>query len=168
MKLNSKRISRSFSRLCNVGGRSGGGNNNDDGIVKGCDKRRDVLVIGTDEVKWEVRPGGMLVQRREIVGESVADGVISVRVTSVSEWHDISIQATSTFGELKMILSKVTSLDAKEQRLLFKGKERDDVEHLHMVGVKDNDKVLLLQDPSIKDKTLRGLAKPPPYRTITV
>ena len=61
-------------------------------------------------------------------------------------------------GELKMILSMVSGLEPREQRLLFKGKEREDGEYLHMVGVGDKDKVLLLQDPAIKDRKLHGLA----------
>ncbi|KAM0033757.1 putative Ubiquitin-like domain-containing protein [Helianthus debilis subsp. tardiflorus] len=159
IKLKSTRLSRSLSKL-----RNGGSNRSD----KGCDKMQGETVMRMGEVKWELRPGGMLVQRREIGGESVAEGIITIRVTTVSEWHDISIRATSTFGELKMILSTITSLEAKEQRLLFRGKEREDGEHLHMVGVRDNDKVLLLQDPAIKEMKLRGLAKPHIYRTITV
>ncbi|KAJ1412714.1 Ubiquitin-like domain superfamily [Sesbania bispinosa] len=78
------------------------------------------------------------------------------------KWHDISIEATSTFGELKMILSLVTSLEPREQRLLFRGKERDDNEFLHMIGVRDKDKVLLLEDPAIKEKKLLGLASGQP------
>ncbi|KAI3784669.1 hypothetical protein L1987_43772 [Smallanthus sonchifolius] len=153
IKLKSTRLSRSLSKLRNRGGG---------------DKMRGATVMRMGEVKWELRPGGMLVQRREIGGESVVEGVITIRVTTVSNWHDVSIRATSTFGELKMILSTITSLEAKEQRLLFKGKEREDAEHLHMVGVRDNDKVLLLQDPAIKEKKLRGLTEPSLYRTITV
>lgn len=61
-----------------------------------------------------------------------------------------------------MILSLVTSLEPREQRLLFRGKERDDNEFLHMVGVRDKDKVLLLEDPAIKEKKLLGLARGQP------
>ncbi|KAK1432719.1 hypothetical protein QVD17_09617 [Tagetes erecta] len=156
IKLKSSRLSRSLSKLRNGG--------------RGCDRTRGATVMNMGEVKWELRPGGMLVQRRETsCGESVAEGVITIRVTTVSKWYDISIRATSTFGELKMMLSTITSLEVKEQRLLFKGKERDDAEHLHMVGVKADDKVLLLQDPAIKEKKLRELASSLPlYRTITV
>ncbi|KAH0984635.1 hypothetical protein GBA52_011812 [Prunus armeniaca] len=51
------------------------------------------------EIKWELRPGGMLVQRRETAAESSAGEVlITVRVSAVSHCHDISIEATSTFG----------------------------------------------------------------------
>ncbi|GAV91848.1 ubiquitin domain-containing protein [Cephalotus follicularis] len=110
------------------------------------------------EIKWEVRPGGMLVQKRES-GDSIGQGLIAVRVsTTVSQSHDISVEATSTFGELKMILSVVTSLEPSEQRVLFKGKEREDGEYLHMVGVRDKDKVLLLEDPATKERKLHGLA----------
>ncbi|KAK9067338.1 hypothetical protein SSX86_014664 [Deinandra increscens subsp. villosa] len=164
IKFKSSRLSRSFSRLRS----SAGSRCNSDN--RGCNKVKGATVMRMGEVKWELRPGGMLVQRREIEGESVVEGgIITIRVTTVSQWHDVSICATSTFGELKMILSTVASLEAKEQRLLFKGKEREDGEHLHMVGVRDNDKVLLLQDPAIKEeKKLRGLTKPSVYRTVSV
>ncbi|CAN4081750.1 unnamed protein product [Withania somnifera] len=105
------------------------------------------------EIKWELRPGGMLVQKREC--ENIDAGgdqaIITLRISTVSKSHDISIQPTSTFGELKMMLSMVTGLEPKGQRLLYRGKEREDYEHLHMVGVRDKDKILLFQDPSIKE-----------------
>ncbi|WMV17610.1 hypothetical protein MTR67_010995 [Solanum verrucosum] len=103
------------------------------------------------EIKWELRPGGMLVQKRECA-ENDGDSIITLRVSTVTQCHHISIQPTSSFGELKMILAMVTGLEPKEQRLLYKGKEREDCEHLHMVGVKDKDKVLLFEDPAIKER----------------
>ncbi|KAL3346969.1 hypothetical protein AABB24_025412 [Solanum stoloniferum] len=105
------------------------------------------------EIKWELRPGGMLVQKRECA-ENDGDSIITLRVSTVTQCHHISIQPTSSFGELKMILAMVTGLEPKEQRLLYKGKEREDCEYLHMVGVKDKDKVLLFQDPAIKERKL--------------
>lgn len=66
------------------------------------------------------------------------------------------------------MLAMVTDLEPKEQRLLFKGKERDDCEFLHMVGVEDKDKVLLFEDPAIKEMKLLGLAGNTAYRTISV
>ncbi|KAL6899660.1 hypothetical protein ACP4OV_006318 [Aristida adscensionis] len=110
---------------------------------------------GSGEIEWELRPGGMLVQKRE---GRASEEVIVVRVSTGFSWHDVSIVATSTFGELKVVLSMVTGLEPREQRLLFKGKEREDTDHLHMVGVRDKDKVLLLEDPALKDMKLRGLA----------
>ncbi|EAZ23679.1 hypothetical protein OsJ_07382 [Oryza sativa Japonica Group] len=59
-------------------------------------------------------------------------------------------------GELKVRLSMVTGLEPREQRLLFRGKEREDTDHLHMVGVRDKDKVLLLEDPALKDMKVRA------------
>jgi hypothetical protein len=56
------------------------------------------------------------------------------------------------------MLSMITGLEPREQRLLFRGKERDDTDHLHMVGVRDKDKVLLLEDPALKDMKLRALS----------
>ncbi|GJN21523.1 hypothetical protein PR202_gb09007 [Eleusine coracana subsp. coracana] len=108
-----------------------------------------------EEIEWEMRPGGMLVQKREGRG---GEEVIVVRVATGFSWHDVSIRATSTFGELKVILSMVTGLEPREQRLLFRGKEREDTDHLHMLGVRDKDKVLLLEDPALKDMKLRALA----------
>ncbi|QCD93562.1 hypothetical protein DEO72_LG5g1637 [Vigna unguiculata] len=157
MKLRSKRFSRTSSKLPNNGSKG----------------ERDAKNIG--EIKWELRPGGMLVQKRESNNnnnQSSGEGVIAVRVSTVSQWHDISIDATSTFGELKLILSLVTNLDPREQRLLFKGKEREDSEFLHMVGVRDKDKVLMLEDPATKEMKLLGMARGQPINntccTITV
>ncbi|CAN0925121.1 BAG family molecular chaperone regulator 2, partial [Linum grandiflorum] len=110
------------------------------------------------EIKWEVRPGGMLVQKRQNSDSSSSTStgeLITLRVSTVSHLHHISIEATSTFAELKMMLALMINLEPKEQRVLFKGKEREDCEYLHMVGVRDKDKVLLLEDPAIKDKKLR-------------
>ncbi|XAR51945.1 hypothetical protein NMG60_11006756 [Bertholletia excelsa] len=152
IKLRSKRFSRSNSKLSGGSGGSGGGGGGGS---------------GSGEIKWELRPGGMLVQKRES-GDNEGEGLITVRVSTVSQWHDIPIKPTSTFGEMKMILSLVTSLEPREQRLLFRGKEREDCEYLHMVGVKDKDKVLLLEDPAIKERKLMGLARETPFRTISV
>ncbi|WCJ21248.1 BAG family molecular chaperone regulator 2 [Euphorbia peplus] len=106
------------------------------------------------EIKWEVRPGGMLVQKRD--SQDSLLHFITITVSTLSLFHHISIEPTSTFGELKSVLSMITGLEPREQRVLYKGKERDDKEHLHMVGIKDKDKVLLLEDPSIKEIKLHA------------
>lgn len=51
---------------------------------------------GGEEIEWEVRPGGMLVQKRD---GGRAEEVIVVRVSTGFSWHDVSIGATCTFGE---------------------------------------------------------------------
>ncbi|CAL5370475.1 unnamed protein product [Camellia sinensis] len=163
LKLRSKRFSRSNSKL------SGGSGNGAGGDGKGCGGGGGGGGVG--EIKWEQRPGGMLVQKRD---NNEEEELITLRISSVSQCHDITIQPTSTFGELKMILSLVTCMEPREQRLLFKGKEREDSEHLHMVGIRDKDKVLLLEDPAIKERKLmelartRGQAIGTPYHTISV
>ncbi|KAL6587434.1 hypothetical protein OROMI_000412 [Orobanche minor] len=155
MKLRSKRFSRSSSKLGHGGSAA-------------------TLTAASDgggEIKWEIRPGGMLVQKRDNKEKS-DEIMITIRVSTVSQWHDLSVQATSTFGELKVHLSLLTNLDPQEQRLLFKGKEREDDEHLDMVGVREKDKVLMLEDPSLKKKKLLGSAQArmigSVYRTISV
>jgi hypothetical protein len=52
----------------------------------------------------------------------------------------------------------MTGLEPKEHRLLFKGKESQNEDYLHMVGVRDGDKVLLLEDRKLKAMT--GAQKP--------
>lgn len=113
--------------------------------------------VAAEEV-WEVRPGGMLVQKRRGPDD---DGVVEAILVRVSAgcggWqHDVSIDATATFGDLKVLLSLATGLWPREQRLLYRGRERDDGDHLHMAGVQDKDKVLLLEDPAVTERKLRS------------
>nr|CAD1837148.1 unnamed protein product [Ananas comosus var. bracteatus] len=99
----------------------------------------------------------MLVQKREgrgVAGDLLITVIVSTTAGSSANCHDLTIGATSTFGEMKEALSMLTGLEPREQRLVFKGKEREDGDHLHMVGVRDRDKVLLLQDPAIREKKL--------------
>ncbi|CAL5185717.1 unnamed protein product [Lathyrus oleraceus] len=142
MKLKSKRFCRSISKLGNIGNK----------VVAPSPIEKEC-----SEIKWELRPGGMLVQKRE--SNKSDEEMITIRVSTISKWHDISIEATSTFGELKMALSLVTSLEPREQRLIYRGKERDDNEFLHMIGVRDKDKVLLLEDPAIKELKQFGMER---------
>jgi len=62
-------------------------------------------------------------------------------------------------GHLKGVLTTETGLEPKEQRLLFRGKEKEDEEWLHMVGVKDMSKVILLEDPASKERKLKEMQK---------
>ncbi|AQK72330.1 BAG family molecular chaperone regulator 4 [Zea mays] len=145
----SKRLFKRISSTSNKqqAAASGGGGDNGSAAAAGGG--------GAREIEWEVRPGGMLVQKRDGRG---GRETVAVRVSTGFSWHDVSIGATSTFGELKVMLSMVTGLEPREQRLLFRGKERNDTDHLHMVGVRDKDKVLLLEDPALKDMKLRALS----------
>ncbi|CAA6664740.1 unnamed protein product [Spirodela intermedia] len=138
MKLRSRRLFKSSSSSSS---KNGGG-----------------VAAGRGEIKWELRPGGMLVQKRDDGGGGGGE-VITVRVSAGAQGHDVCIEATSTFGELKAVLSMVTGLEPAAQRLLYKGKEREDGDFLHMTGVKHMDKVLLLEDPAAKEMKLHALRK---------
>ncbi|KAI3931442.1 hypothetical protein MKX01_040359 [Papaver californicum] len=151
MKLSPKKFCRSLSaKLTNFGG--GRGNAKSKVENNGTTDNAN----GGGEIKWELRPGGMLVQKRVANGSSSSSNeggeLINIRVVSstFSQWRDISVESTSTFGELKMVLSMVTNLEAREQRLLYKGKEREDLEHL----------LLMLEDPAMKHtKSISALSR---------
>lgn len=91
MKWRSKTLRRSLSKF-----RGGGGSS------RGNDDNKECGATMVQEIKWEVRPGGMVVQKRDIEGQNAKkEGLIMVRVaTGNSQLHEISIQATSTFGML--------------------------------------------------------------------
>ncbi|KAK9124569.1 hypothetical protein Sjap_014171 [Stephania japonica] len=115
---------------------------------------------GREGVVWEMRPGGMLVQKREDVdGASESGTMIKIKVYHGSSQHVLSLPAQSTFGSLKRFLAQETGLEPREQRLLFRGKEKEDHEWLHMVGVKDMAKVLLMEDPASKERKLDEMKK---------
>jgi hypothetical protein len=113
-----------------------------------------------EKIEWEVRPGGMLVQKRRSPDDDLEDVetiLVKVSTSGGGGWqHDVSIDATATFGDLKVMLSLATGLWPREQRLLYRGRERDDADHLHMAGVQDGDKVLLLEDPAVTERKLRS------------
>ncbi|XP_073009352.1 BAG family molecular chaperone regulator 4 isoform X1 [Typha latifolia] len=118
---------------------------------------------GNEGIEWELRPGGMLVQKRdEVVGSRP---MIKVKVSHGSYQHEVNVPAQATFGELKRVLAQEAGLKPQEQRLLYRGKEKDNDEFLHMAGVKDMSKVVLLEDPASKERKLeqmkgdQGMAK---------
>ncbi|XP_071737946.1 BAG family molecular chaperone regulator 4 [Rutidosis leptorrhynchoides] len=108
-------------------------------------------------IDWEVRPGGMLVQKRLFGSDPGCDDtapIINIKVSHDSFHHHISLPSTSSFGDLKEVLARETNLETKDQRLLFRGKEKGDEERLDMAGVKDMSKVILLEDPASKERKL--------------
>ncbi|PPR88187.1 hypothetical protein GOBAR_AA32512 [Gossypium barbadense] len=120
--------------------------------------KRAVNNVVKGEIKWELRPGGMLVQKRDM-GDASSGPMIKIKVSHGAFHHDITVPAQSTFGDLKKVLVQETGLEPKEQRLLFQGKEKDDEECLHMVGVKDMSKVVLLEDPASKERKLEEMKR---------
>ncbi|KAK9291258.1 hypothetical protein L1049_009446 [Liquidambar formosana] len=123
---------------------------------------------GNNEVSdLEVRPGGMLVQKRDDDGDDgsgsggkgVNGQMIKIKVTHGSSHHEHHIPSHSTFGDLKRVLAQKTGLEPKEQRLFFRGKEKEDDEYLHIAGVKNLSKVLLLEDQASKERKLEEMKK---------
>ncbi|KAJ0980735.1 hypothetical protein J5N97_008990 [Dioscorea zingiberensis] len=98
--------------------------------------------------RWEMRPGGMLVQMRSADPEAASSPHVRVRVTCGSSRYEVSVPAQATFGELKKLLATETGLQPAEQRLLHRGKERGNSEFLDACGVKDRSKLVLTEDPS--------------------
>ncbi|XP_057950616.1 BAG family molecular chaperone regulator 1 isoform X2 [Malania oleifera] len=109
---------------------------------------------GGPTADWELRPGGMLVQRRTPDSDHISAPVpmFRVRVKYRSVYHEINISSQATFGELKKMLTGPTGLHHQDQKLLFKDKERDSNAFLDMSGVKDRSKIVLLEDPISQEK----------------
>ncbi|KAG8050505.1 hypothetical protein GUJ93_ZPchr0009g2140 [Zizania palustris] len=108
------------------------------------------------EDEWEVRPGGMLVQKRTPDSDAPAAPVLTIRVKVKFNgvYHEIYINSQASFGELKKLLSAPTGLHPEEQKLVYKDKERDSKAFLDMAGVKDRSKIVLLEDPAAQAKRL--------------
>lgn len=131
--------------------------------MKSSRPQREAVEVGSEknekEIDWETRPCGMLVQRRE-EGDAACDGsggngpMIKIKVSYGSSQHEIFVRSNSTFGEMKQIVAKRIGLDPVAQRLLFRGKEQEDKERLHLAGIKDNSKVVVLEDLASKEKNL--------------
>ncbi|MED6157499.1 hypothetical protein PIB30_023697 [Stylosanthes scabra] len=108
-------------------------------------------------IDWELRPGGMLVQKRQqkFVNSSCSSSpMIKIKVSHGSNHHEVNVPSQSTF-----VLACETGLEPKEQRLIYRGKEKEDEECLHMEGVKDMSKVILLEDPASREKKLQEMQK---------
>ncbi|KAL3818115.1 hypothetical protein ACJIZ3_004020 [Penstemon smallii] len=106
---------------------------------------------------WEVRPGGMLVQKRNSDFNKNLNSVpnIKVKVKYGSIYHQVIISSQASFGELKKLLAGLTGLNHQDQKLIFKEKERDSKVFIDIVGVKDGSKLVLIEDELSREK--RGL-----------
>ncbi|GAB4858207.1 hypothetical protein Ancab_009604 [Ancistrocladus abbreviatus] len=111
-------------------------------------------------VEWELRPGGMLVQKRvDSDHNSVPPPPIRVRVKYGSIYHEMSISSQATFGELKKKLAGPTGLHHQDQKLFFKDMERDSNAYLDIAGVKDKSKIVLVEDPISQEKRYLEMRK---------
>ncbi|KAJ7950018.1 BAG family molecular chaperone regulator 4 [Quillaja saponaria] len=135
-------------------------------MKKSSDSKGTASMVESLDVDWEMRPSGMLVQKRDDDVVDVNGGGVSFRgpmikiiVSYGSSQHEVYVPAQSTFGDVKKVLAHKTSLGPQEQRLFFRGKEKVDGEHLHMEGVKDKTKLLLLEDSASKERKLEEIEK---------
>ncbi|KAF5731131.1 BAG family molecular chaperone regulator 1 [Tripterygium wilfordii] len=116
---------------------------------------------GESGSEWEIRPGGMLVQKRnpDFDRSSAPAPTIRVRVKYGSIYHEISISSQATFGDLKKILTGPTGLHHQDQKLIYKDKERDSKAFLDNTGVKDRSKMVLVEDPISQERRLLEMRK---------
>ncbi|RZC45867.1 hypothetical protein C5167_038819 [Papaver somniferum] len=112
-------------------------------------------------VEWEMRPGGMLVQKRCSSKSDTQSTLthLNLRVAYGSMRYEMSIAPQSTFGELKKLLAAETGLQPAEQLLTFKGKDRGNGEFLDRSGVKNKSKIILVEDPSSKERRFIEMRK---------
>ncbi|KAG0467811.1 hypothetical protein HPP92_017139 [Vanilla planifolia] len=80
---------------------------------------------GAAEIEWELRPGGMLVQKRIVDPGTPPPPALCLRVSYGKSKIEISVSSRSTFWELKKLLEAETRLKPSEQRIMYKGKERE-------------------------------------------
>ncbi|KAF8099788.1 hypothetical protein N665_0237s0042 [Sinapis alba] len=113
----------------------------------------------TDGSEWEVRPGGMLVQRRDDASDphplqdpnsasAVFAQTIRITVSHGSSNHDLHVSAHASFGDVKKALVQKTGLESSDLKILFRGVEKDDAELLQASGVKDGSKLVLVEEPN--------------------
>ncbi|KAG0473187.1 hypothetical protein HPP92_014620 [Vanilla planifolia] len=113
-------------------------------------------ILVEEPARWEVRPCGMLVQKRseDEVGAKEPVSTIRLRVKHGSNYHEIYISSLVTFGELKKLLAERTGLHPQDQKILFKDKERDSSAYLDTSGVKDRSKLVVVEDSGAQAKRL--------------
>lgn len=112
------------------------------------------------DIDWEMRPGGMFVQRRESGDDDHTDGpMINISVAYGSSQHEVYLPAQSSFWDVKKLLAHKTGLKPEQQILFFNGKEKENEENLHMEGVKDMSKLLLLEDAASKESNIEEVRK---------
>ncbi|XP_051122793.1 BAG family molecular chaperone regulator 1-like [Andrographis paniculata] len=115
---------------------------------------------GRREKEWELRPGGMLVQKRSDGDQARAPPpMIRVRVKYNSLCHETHVSSQATFGELKKILSGPTGLHHLDQKIFYKGKEKDSNAYLDTSGVKDKSKLVLEEDLISREKRYLEMRK---------
>ncbi|KAL5974992.1 hypothetical protein ACLOJK_031668 [Asimina triloba] len=128
---------------------------------------------GSGKIDFEQRPaataagmiylktGGSNVKGPNHGSVGPSEPAIKINVSRGPNYHEITVPANSTFGNVKLILAQETGLEPHKQRLLFRGKDKRDDEYLHMVGVKDLSKLVLLEDTTNKERKLEDMKTDP-------
>ncbi|KMZ62832.1 BAG family molecular chaperone regulator 1 [Zostera marina] len=101
--------------------------------------------------EWEVRPGGMLVQKRDPDADTNARPPplpIRVRVKYGLVYHEIHISPQASIGELKKLLSTRIGLHHEDMKMMFKKKEKSSSAFLDISGVKDRSKLVVVENPA--------------------
>ncbi|PHT36530.1 hypothetical protein CQW23_24230 [Capsicum baccatum] len=111
-------------------------------------------INSSEEAVVEMRPSGMLVQKRQNDASPItpSNSTITIKLSYASQQFDLPVPPEFTFGEVKSILSSIIGLEPKVQKLLFRGKEKEDHEYLHLAGVKDNSKMLVMEEETVEDR----------------
>ncbi|KAK7265538.1 hypothetical protein RJT34_33158 [Clitoria ternatea] len=118
-------------------------------------RKNDIGCRGSTNVsEWELRPGGMVVQKRDENQNSTLASTIKVKVKYGSSYHEIRISSHASFGELKKLLAEPTGLHAQDQKLIFKKKERDSKSHLDVERVRDGSKLVLIEDIESRERRM--------------
>lgn len=104
---------------------------------------------------WEMRPGGMLVQKRNSDADhhsSVPVPTIKVKVKHGSSYLEFIISSQASFGDLKKMVAGPTGLHHEEQKLIFKDKERESRTFLDVAGVSNGSKIVLIEDVDARER----------------
>lgn len=114
--------------------------------------------------EWELRPGGMLVQKRSPDSESSVAAAtivptIRVKVKYESVYYEIYLSSQSTFGDLKKLMAERTGLHHQDQKIMYKDKERESTAYLDACGVRDRSKLVMLVDPTAHARRLLELRR---------
>ncbi|CAM8928926.1 unnamed protein product [Rhodiola kirilowii] len=127
----------------------------------GLPKEEGSSASGAPNADAERRPGGMVVQKRDNADDAnhISQETIKIRVSYGSSWINLNASSTSTFGDVKRLLSQETGLDPSEQRLFYRGIEKEDNVHLSDAGVKNSSKLLLREVEASKEKKLEQMKK---------
>lgn len=71
---------------------------------------------------------------------------LNITVWHGLEQHQVAVPSDSTFGDVKSVMAQKIGLKPETLKLLFRGKDKEDDDHLLTAGVKENSKVLLVED----------------------